>query len=173
MEPSGDPNKPNPNRNPTKETPKAHCCFRYATAGLRRIIESDILFKNALTEAAYDGTRKNDYGNGLIKVALTGRRCWHSRNKNLESYVHWQAGYRVLGIRREIIEGVQQIEIFWFGHEKERKVEYNDLVYKYAQPLDKTSYFGGKPCNPRDDYNSEDNRRRIDSRATSNLLIAQ
>jgi hypothetical protein len=59
-------------------------------------------------------------------------------------YKYFKEGeIRLLGKRREVqADGLQIIEIFWFGDEKkpEEKEGYNALIYKYAKP-DITGYF--------------------------------
>ncbi len=117
--------------------------------------------------ASYDGSSKYDYGNGLIKVSLTGSQGWKYSTDWINvplQYRRPDAGYRLLGKRRGIdINGTQQIEWFWFGNEQDQKEEYNEIIDTLGSPMERTGYLGGKPCNPTNDRNNDTTRKRVDS----------
>jgi len=135
--------------------PLPHCTFSYDISFDSKLQER--IFQNpewvkCLLEASATGARKHDYGNGFIKVVLTGDYQMKWGKYVPRRYRHWSAGIRVFGKRRSINNGVQQIELFQIVDEQTEKSTYNSLVHMYAKPMVEGSYFGGRPCRSGPDY---------------------
>lgn len=148
--------------------PSQHAYFYFDNIETKQkvlnIINRDKLAREKLILAAVDGQYKYDYGNGLVKVALSGSL---TKSKGPDEGCYFRrprCGKRLLGRRRDIDpNGIQQIEIFWVGDES-NQVERNEYLRLINDNLIISCiYQGGKPCNPEGDTNSEQTREKINS----------
>lgn len=71
----------------------------------------------------------------------------------MQTYWKCKDGQHLLCKRRKIDNNVQHIKAFWVGNEKTDKATYNEQVSSIAGSV--TTYFGGKPCDPREDSNPQ------------------
>lgn len=159
--------------------PTKHAKFRFSSTQLqdivKRLIDSIPSFKKRVELAEALGHYKYDYGEGLVKVAISGKKFNHMNIHKLDQFAplpffQCSGGIRLLG-RRIAIEGQTQIiEFFQIYNEKipNQKQDYNqkirDLTKLYL-------YQGGKPCSKDFDENDDDTRQKINSSALAQFQV--
>ena len=114
-------------------------------------------------EALWTGKWKYDYGNGLVKITLSGDSYWDDGGTAPDKFRKVKGGYRLLGKRLQINNGVQQIGHIWFGNEKTQRETYNNIIELLGDQNTKNIYYGGKPCSYFEDKNTQEFRDQFDS----------
>lgn len=123
---------------------------------------------------ASDGIFKSDYSNGVVVLKVTGEPLRPAKRILSEEengkkifgkrYATYGAGIRLVGFRRGIRNGVQQIQICYALDENDptEKVKYQEVLLPALLGKQKrppiSGYLVGMPCNESEDKNDPGSR---------------